>query len=270
MGLGRAALALRPRLTVGSLRGELAYMPGLVRAVRRGAAARCCSPAPDVLLIPGMFSGDASLGALAAALEADGHATGFTGMRVNVDCSELAVQRLEAHAERVVGAREAPVALVGHSRGGLFARALAVRRPDLVHTVVSLGSPHRDQLDIHPVIWAGAWGLVALGRLGVRGVVDAGCARGRCCDDFRRQLGAPLAPRVRFVSVYSRTDGLVNWRACVDPAARNLEVPGPHLGFTTSPAVIATVRAALARPDAVPERLRALPSGCDVHLADAA
>jgi hypothetical protein len=52
---------------------------------------------------------------------------------------------------------------------------------------------------------------------------------------------------VEFTSVYSRRDGIVDWRACVDPLATPVEVRSSHLGMAVDPSVIAAVTAALAR-----------------------
>jgi pimeloyl-ACP methyl ester carboxylesterase len=199
-----------------------------------------------VLLIPGFLSRNGSLDKLAEALARSGHTPAFAGVGLNVDCSEATAERLATRLQRVVRARGAPIALVGHSRGGLLARVLAVRHPDLVATVVTLGSPHRDQLAIHPVLWATAFGLALAARLGAQGVVRHGCAGGSCCRSFDADLAAPLSPRSHFVSIYSRRDGIVDWRACLDSEAHHVEVPVPHLALTHAPAALDAVCDALA------------------------
>ena len=42
------------------------------------------------------------------------------------------------------------------------------------------------------------------------------CLRGRCCEPFRADLMHDFPPDVRYVSVYSRSDGIVDWRSCLD------------------------------------------------------
>jgi hypothetical protein len=63
------------------------------------------------------------------------------------------------------------------------------------------------------------------------------CADGDCCAPFRRDLLAPLPPEVRAVSVFSRSDGIVSWRACLDPCARHVEVESSHSGMSVNRAV---------------------------------
>ena len=96
-----------------------------------------------VLLIPGFMAGDLSLGTLSRWLRRNGYCTHRTGMRANFDCSEEACTRLETRLEHMAERHGEPVIVVGQSRGGVFARALAARRPDLVEGIVTLGSPSR-------------------------------------------------------------------------------------------------------------------------------
>jgi triacylglycerol lipase len=232
--------SIRPRGTLPPLWRELPHIAGwLARLSSGGAPPRPGAAAPDVLLIPGFLSVDDSLTALATTLADAGHRPAFAEIGRNVDCSEATLERLERRLEAIAEANGAPVALVGHSRGGLFARVLAVRRPELVAAIVTLGTPHRDERAVHPALWLGACALA------VTGVGRYRCAAGGCCDAFKRDLAAPVAAGIEFVSIYSRRDGVIDWQACLDPAARQVEVAVPHLALTTAPAALAAVSAAL-------------------------
>jgi hypothetical protein len=57
---------------------------------------------------------------------------------------------------------------------------------------------------------------------------------------------APFPDGVRFVSLYSRSDGIVDWRTCLDPAAQLVEVRGSHVGMAVNRSVFRAVGAALA------------------------
>jgi triacylglycerol lipase len=229
-----------------------------------------CSGLP-VVLIPGLWSGDVVMSALRNFLMAAGDTVVGAGITCNVDCSEAAVARLIVRVQQVAKRHERPVALVGHSRGGLFARVLAQRCPGLVAGIVTLGTPHRDQLAVHPFLWAQLVALASLGSLGIPGVLRLSCAVGGCCADFRRDLAAPLPLTVRTVSIYSRRDGVVDWRACMDDRGRNAEVLASHCGMLGDRATWAHVASALAgfaaptaellplrvpRPSAVSDELR--------------
>ena len=92
------------------------------------------------MLIPGFLAGDVSLSVMGSWLRRIGHRPHESGILINVDCSDRALDSIEARAESVAARCGRRLALVGHSRGGHFAKALAHRRPDLVEAVVSLGA----------------------------------------------------------------------------------------------------------------------------------
>jgi hypothetical protein len=55
-----------------------------------------------------------------------------------------------------------------------------------------------------------------------------------------------VPPDVSFTAVYSRRDGIVDWRACIDPLATAVEVRSSHVGMVVDPAAIRAVCDALA------------------------
>jgi triacylglycerol lipase len=201
-----------------------------------------------VLLIPGFLAGDGSLGLMAAWLRRGGYRTTRAGMRANVDCSGAAVERLERRLERVVKEQGIRAAVIGQSRGGSLAKVLGRRRPDLVAGIVTLGSPQLDPLAIHPLVRLQVEAVGALGSLGAPGLFRRSCLAGDCCAEFWRQLAAPLPAGVGFVAVYSKSDGVVDWRACLDPSAdQHVEIRSSHLGMALSPAAWRAVADALER-----------------------
>ena len=188
-----------------------------------------------VLLIPGFLAGDDSLALMTRWLRGTNHYAKRAGMRMNVDCSELAVQRLEEKLEELVERQGQRAAIVGQSRGGHFARVLAKRRPDLVAGIVTLGSPLTEPLALHPVSRAAVFAVGALGTVGVRGLFRHSCLWGECCTDFWADAEAPYPKGVGFVSVYSRSDGVVRWQSCLDPHAEHLEIRASHIGMGMHP-----------------------------------
>ncbi|HUB72965.1 MAG TPA: alpha/beta hydrolase [Solirubrobacteraceae bacterium] len=214
--------------------GELRYGAELARLLVDGGLrdARAVGEPRPVLLVPGFMAGDASLLVMRAWLRRRGHRVAMSGIVANVDCAGRAVARLERQLERFAGECGRPVALVGQSRGGTFSRALAVRRPELVCALAMLGSPVRDGLAVSERVLRTVRWLAWLGDLGFPGVLSTGCRDGECCSEFNEQLSAPLPAHVDAVSVYSRSDGVVDWRVCVDPHARAHEVASSHCGMS--------------------------------------
>jgi triacylglycerol lipase len=199
-----------------------------------------------VLLVPGFLAGDASLTPMARWLRDLGYRPARARMRVNVDCATRAVERLEGELEQLVQRHGRRAVIVGQSRGGSMARVLAVRRPDLLDGIVCLGSPLLDPLAVHPLVRAQVIAVGLLGSLGVPGLFSRECRDGDCCALTREQAQAPFPDGVRFVSLYSRSDGIVDWRTCLDPAAENVEVGGSHVGMAVNRSVFRAVGAALA------------------------
>jgi len=213
------------RLLAGSaMSGEL-----LLRGRRREAR--------PVMLIPGFMAGDSSLAVMRAWLRRRGHPVSMSGMRLNAGCAEEIVSRLQEQLWRFAERCEEPVVLIGQSRGGALARSLAVREPENVSALVMLGSPVADPLAVAPQVLRTVRIMARLGDLGIPRVFSSGCADGDCCDSFWDELEAPLEEHIEAVSVYSRSDGIVDWNACLDPHARNIEISSSHCGMSVHPAV---------------------------------
>lgn len=201
-----------------------------------------------VLLVPGFMAGDPSLATMAGWLKRLGHRPCRARMRANIDCSTRALDRLEREVETLAERDGRRVAVVGQSRGGTMARGLAMRRPDLVSAIVTLGSPLNDHFAVHPLVRAQVTALGVLGTVGVPGLFGRGCGSGECCAVFREQATQPFPDGVGFVSVYSRTDGIVDWRACLDPDAEHVEVRASHVGMAVNADVYRAIASALAPP----------------------
>jgi pimeloyl-ACP methyl ester carboxylesterase len=198
-----------------------------------------------VLLIPGFLAGDASLTVLATWLRRRGHEVRQSGIRLNVGCAGRELDRLGL----VLEAFEEPVVIIGQSRGGTLARALAARHADRVAAVMTLGSPVLDQLAVSPSVLRTVRLTAWLGDFGVRGLFTNECRDGDCCSEFRTLLKAPLRDGARAVAVYSRTDAIVDWRACLDPAAECVEVDGSHCGMAVNAEVYRQLERLLERSE---------------------
>src|SRR3954451_7560446 len=198
-----------------------------------------------VLLIPGLLAGDDSLRIMGRWLKGTGHHPARAGIRMNVSCSGATVDKLEKRLEDLVHSRGSRAAVIGHSRGGGFAKVLGRRRPDLVSGVLTLGCPHTDTFAVHPLVRAQIETMATLGTLGVPGLFSRGCLKGDCCADFWGAALQPPAPGVGYVSVYSRRDGVVRWESCLDPHADHVEVSSSHCGMAVHPEVFRAVASSL-------------------------
>jgi len=128
------------------------------------------------------------------------------------------------------------VSLVGWSLGGIYAREVAKKLPDRVRHVITIGTPFAGSVEQTNVAWV--YRLLN----GQHPVLN---------EALRRQLHAP--PDVPTTSIYSRTDGVVAWRACLNPIGRrlteNIEVTGSHCGLGWNPTVLSIVADRLGQPE---------------------
>jgi pimeloyl-ACP methyl ester carboxylesterase len=189
-----------------------------------------------VLVVPGFGTGDASTLVLRSYLRALGHAVHGWGEGVNRgDVPEL-IPRVVERTEALARAGGQPVRVVGWSLGGVLARETARRRPELVERVVTLGSP---------VVGGPKYTLAA--SFYRRQGVDL--------DALEREIAELDATpiRVPITALYSRSDGVVAWRACIDrvsPHVEHVEVGGSHAGLGFRAEVYRIVAERLAAPAA--------------------
>ena len=191
-----------------------------------------------VVLVPGFMAGDGSLSLMARHLRQQGHRTYRSTMHANVGCTQAASESLERRIEAIAIKRDRKVTIVGHSLGGLLARGVAARRPDLVDAIITLGSPILAPGAAHPVLLFDLALIIKLRNAGFGGMMGEDCTSGECAQLSWEQSRVPLQKSVAFTSVFSRRDGIIDWRSCLDPQAKTVEVATSHLGMAFDPVVL--------------------------------
>jgi pimeloyl-ACP methyl ester carboxylesterase len=163
-----------------------------------------------VLVLPGLLASDLSTRLLRGWIARLGYPVVGWALGRNRGPTHEVRDELPRLVDRLAREHGAPVSIVGWSLGGIYARRLAVRAPRQVRQVISLGSPFA----LPP----------------------------------RRNLARPLP--VPSTAVYSRWDGVVDWRACRQrpgPRSENVAVRSSHLGMGHDPAVLWVVADRLAQ-----------------------
>jgi triacylglycerol lipase len=206
-----------------------------------------------VVLMPGFGAGDQTLLVLSAWLRRIGYAPHLGRFVINADCSDRAVERLERKLEALHRRDGRRVAVIGHSRGGHYARALSARRPELVSHAISLGADLRGMLDCSaPTVAAVACARRVLAGLGRTRSPD--CLSERCSCPFVGDFKRPFpVGQVRLTTIYSKGDGVVRWQAQLVPYAECVEVTGSHVGLVFNRKSYRAIASALAQPELPPQ-----------------
>lgn len=207
---------------------ELARL--LIDPVYAGKGVTRSDGAP-VVLVPGFLAGDASLEVMRGWLARMGYDAHPSGIRANVDCSDRALDRLDARVAEIHQATGRRVAIVGHSRGGHFAKALARRHPDRIAAAISMGAGLDRPFDISLPTKGAVAAFRTLYAATTDRVARNGCFTDTCRCRFAQDFAGEFPAEVPLTSLYSRGDGVVRWEACIVPYARNVEVTGSHIGL---------------------------------------
>jgi pimeloyl-ACP methyl ester carboxylesterase len=231
-GRRRAAVlaATEPVRTLAGAGAFVASLP-LLRLAPRG------EPHP-VLVLPGLLASDLSTRTLRAWLGRLGHPVVGWALGRNRGPTEEVVNELPLLVDRLARQHGTQVSVVGWSLGGIYARRLARQVPRQVRQVISLGSPF------------GLAGRQGDGSPGSR--ISRRSAHLHAVDGTRGSRGSPAPPLpVPSTAVYSRWDGVVDWRTCRQepgPISENVAVRSSHLGMGHDPAVLWVVADRLAQP----------------------
>lgn len=208
-------------------------IPALLAAAPYLAAAPRGQPHP-VMVLPGLGADDRSTIAIRGFLESLGYQVHGWGRGRNVrqpeaDLSAVATQVIQFH--RNSGLK---VSLVGWSRGGIIAREVARHIPAAVRMVITLGSP-----------------FAAPGASNVRAIwkLLTGQKYEPPTPERVSRLAHPIP--VPSTSIYTRADGVVAWRACLEEEGgerENIEVNTTHIGLGFHAPALWVIADRLAQP----------------------
>jgi pimeloyl-ACP methyl ester carboxylesterase len=189
-----------------------------------------------VLLLPGLMADDATFLPLRRVLYSLGYRVHGWQLGRNIGPTFAAVRGMEMRIDELADRYGRPVSLIGWSLGGVYARSMARRRPEHVRQVITLGSPIR---------------------MTHRGQTRATSTFERFAHLHVEKAEYPLESGLEpltapATSIYSRSDGIVHWQACLDlpgPNAENIAIHSSHLGLGHNPAAIWAVADRLAQPE---------------------
>jgi pimeloyl-ACP methyl ester carboxylesterase len=186
-----------------------------------------------VVTIPGFMCSDLYTNYLTNWLQRIGYRAFPSGLERNNDCLEKVLNRVLATLEHAAAETNGPVHLIGHSLGGVLARMATVQRPELIASVLTLASPFRGIRAHSYILWLGQ-----RVRQRVQSEAAPHCFTGFCTCPAVATLQKDVPAAIPNCAVYTRTDGIVDWRACIhDDPRYNAEVSGTHVGLVFNPQV---------------------------------
>jgi len=231
-----------PRGLIREARGFLEFPRLLFRVVDLALQPR--GNGQPILVLPGYGVGDGSTVILKSYLRVLGYrVSGWQLGRNSGNVPELLPRVLKRLLSMQHHSQER-VRLIGWSLGGFIAREAARERPDLVHQVITLGTP---------VVGGPKYTVIA----------QHFRRRGIDLDAMEAEIASRSAIllRTRVTALYSRADAVVAWQACIDRHGENVEhveVSTSHMGFGFSPQVYKIIAQRLA--DKFEEPCQALPT----------
>ena len=176
-----------------------------------------------VIVLPGFQASDMSTAPMRRFLRARGYTPYGWGLGTNRGPGGGVREACQALVEEVAERHGTQVSLVGWSLGGVYARELAKRLEAHTRCVITLGSPFTG----HPRANHAARAYERV--------------NGQSMHDAERAERLRAAPRVPTTSIYSRTDGVVDWRCSLNedaPHTENIEVAASHIGMGVNPLVL--------------------------------
>jgi pimeloyl-ACP methyl ester carboxylesterase len=210
------------------LNASLMMSPLLMRAPR--------GDGHPVLALPGFLASDLSMAPLRRYLTELGYDAHAWQMGRNLGGLSRVRAALRERLAAIHASTGRKVSVVGWSLGGVYARDLALHAPEMVRYVMTLGSPFAN--DVRATNATKLYEMLSGETVG---------------DDpeFLEAIAGELP--MPATSIFSRADGVVNWRTCLlRPSAKteNIEVYlSSHVGLGVNPAVLWAVADRLAQQE---------------------
>ena len=213
-----------------------------------------------VIVVPGFLLTDLYLTELRLWLRRMGYQPYSSDIGWNAECPNLLIkQRLSSTVEKARKATGRRVHIVGHSLGGVIARAIAAQMPGSVASVITLASPFQGVMAHSSILRMAEWVRARIHKRNGRTVLPE-CYTAACTCNFLESIAGDFPASVGQTAIYTKSDGIVDWRVCGtgDPAI-DCEVSATHLGLAFNPTVYELIGQRLAAAREKPSRKKRAP-----------
>lgn len=182
-----------------------------------------------VMVLPGFMSSGGSTSILREFLANQGYDVYDWGMGRNVGKVEFVALLIE-RIDEIYRKTGKQISLIGWSLGGVYARQISKERPDIIRQVITLGSPFAGLTQPNNVSW-------------IYNLISGGKKVTQINHDFLENL--PLPAPVPTTAIYSKEDGIVSWKICMekeeDHFHQNIQVRGSHIGLGVNQSVLSII-----------------------------
>jgi pimeloyl-ACP methyl ester carboxylesterase len=218
-----------------------------------------------VVLIPGFLGNDLYLELLRQWLIRVGYSPIRSALELNAGCAQRLSEQVREQIESRLDHEAQPIALVGHSRGGLLAWILASHFQERVSHLVMLGSPLAAYMataesGVSPFPKSQITRMLIRLSGVMRQVLDPQCGFPDCDCPSMRDLMRPLSPRTAVLSIYGRNDLIVAPETRITEG-QTIEVGASHIGLVYNPDVYRALARFLASKPQAPVRAAAIVEG---------
>jgi pimeloyl-ACP methyl ester carboxylesterase len=172
-----------------------------------------------VMVLPGFMGSETSTKALREYIAKLGYDVYDWGMGRNFGKLDY-VDLLLTRVDEIYFQTGQPVSLIGWSLGGVYARQIAKENPKKVRQLITMGSPFSGLTEPNNISW-------------LYSLISGGKKVNHINQAFLDSL--PLPAPVPTTAIYSKSDGIVNWKMCMEAMEteihQNIEVRGSHIGM---------------------------------------
>jgi triacylglycerol lipase len=202
-----------------------------------------------VILVPGFMGSDLYLYELYLWLGRIGYKPYLSNIGLNADCLNVLANKLTKTISKAYKETGKKVHLIGHSLGGILSRSAAAQNPKPVDSIITLASPFRG-VNSHPRV-------IAMSEKVRRRIFQKRdntehpeCFTGYCDCAAVAALQNAMSSAIKQTAVYTKTDGIVDWRSCVfNKPEIDFEVTGTHIGLAFNHQVYKLIAKRLAMSD---------------------
>ncbi|MBK9072541.1 MAG: hypothetical protein IPL79_16310 [Myxococcales bacterium] len=221
---GHEPAPVAPTRSLAGMASELQTLRLLPKLARAAPSMRALPRGDNSLVIdiPGMYAPEVSMAPLRAFLRRLGYDARGWGVGFNHGRPGRDIERLSSALHQLRARDARPIHLIGQSLGGVIAREISRRAPELITTVTTFGTP---------AIGGPTFTLAAkaFGQEESQRIAQQSAAR-----DRDRPIEVPV------LAMFSKRDVVVHWPACLDHTSRrvvHVEIDSPHLGMIFDPEV---------------------------------